>query len=102
MSRCLNWSLPPEDYTHFYHELSYQNHFLENFASFHTVQSALLLISHFAACTTLSGQTFKDSAELLYCNFLFKFTFLVHASLGNRGNNETEFVTSAGTFTIFP
>ena len=60
------------------------------------------LKSHFAACTTLWGLTFKDNAELLYCNFLFKLSFIVHASLGNRGNNETEFVTSAGTFTICP
>ena len=38
----------------------------------------------------------------MYCNYLFKLTFIVLAWLGNRGNNETEFVTSAGTFTIFP
>ena len=38
----------------------------------------------------------------MHCNFLFTLTFIVRASLGNQGNNETEFVTTTGTFTIFP
>ena len=62
----------------------------------------LFLISQFAAWTTLCGLTLRDNAELLYCNFLFKLTFIVPVSLGNLGNILTVLDTSAGTLTTFP
>lgn len=43
----------------------------------------------------------RDSAELLYCNLLFKFTIIVRLSVGNLGNMLTVLDTSAGTLTTF-
>ena len=62
----------------------------------------LLLMSQLAAWITLCGLTLKDIAELLYCNFLFKFTLIVPVSLGNLGNTLTVLDTSATTLTTFP
>ena len=65
-------------------------------------QRVLLFAKQAAACKTLCGLTFRDSAELLYCNRRFNWTFMVPVSWGSLGSTLTVFVTSAGTLTTFP